>query len=62
MLIRNNGNFVEILLVERIPETLPAAGDLHLHVRVAVNAFRGENDKIWVEATAFHDFLSQSVP
>jgi hypothetical protein len=59
MLIRNNGNFVEILLVERIPETLPAAGDLHLHVRVAVNAFCGENDKIWVEATAFHDFLSE---
>lgn len=59
MLIRNNGNFVEILLVERIPETLPAAGDLHLHVRVACRTFCGENDGVWVEATAFQDFLSE---
>lgn len=59
MLIRNNGNFVEILLVERIPETPPAAGDLHLHVRVACRTFCGEYDGVWVEATAFQDFLSE---
>ena len=59
MLVRDNGDFVEVLLVERIPRTLPGAGDLRLHVRVAVSTFRGEYDGVWVEARAFQTFLSE---
>jgi hypothetical protein len=59
MLVRNNGDFVEVLLVERTPRALPGAGDLRLHVRVACRTFCGENDGVWVEATAFQDFLSE---
>jgi hypothetical protein len=59
MLVRNNGDFVEVLLVERTPQALPGAGDLRLHVRVAFKAFCGENDEVWVEATASQDFLSE---
>jgi hypothetical protein len=32
---------------------------LRLHVRVAFSAFCGENDEVWVEATAFQDFLCE---
>jgi hypothetical protein len=59
MLVRNNGDFFEILLVERTPRTLPGAGDLRLHVRVAFSTFCGEYDGVWVEATAFQEFLSE---
>jgi hypothetical protein len=59
MLVRNNGNFVEVLLVERTPRSLTGAGDLRLHVRVALSSFRGEYDEVWVEATTFQDFLSE---
>ncbi len=59
MLIGDKGDFVEVLLVERIPPGLPGAGDLRLHVRVAFSTFRGEYDQVWVEASAFRAFLSE---
>jgi hypothetical protein len=59
MLVRNNGNFIEVLLVERTPRPLPGAGDLRLHVRVVFSSFCGEYDQVWVEATAFQTFLSE---
>ncbi len=59
MLVRDRDDFIEILLVERTPSSRPGAGDLRLHVRVAFSTFRGEYDKIWVEAAAFAAFFSE---
>jgi hypothetical protein len=59
MLVRENGYFVEVRLVERTPPSLPGAGDLRLHVGVAFSSFQGEYDEVWVEAAAFQTYLSE---
>lgn len=59
LLLRDGESFVEILLLERTPTTLPGAGDLRLSVRVACSTFRGEYDEVWVGAPGFRDFLSE---
>jgi hypothetical protein len=58
MLLRDADSFIEILLIERTPATLPGAGDLRFSARVAFGTFRGECDEIWIAAPAFRDFLS----
>ena len=59
MLIRDGEQFVEVLLVERTPPSRPGAGDLRLRVSVAFGTFRGESDAVWVEPSAFRDFVSE---
>jgi hypothetical protein len=58
MQIRDNQDFIEIDVVDRVPGNLPTPGDVELSVEVSSGKFRGQAFA-WIEARKLSSFIAQ---
>ncbi len=58
MVLRDGGNFVEIVTTDRVPDGLPTPGDVELRITVCSHGFTGQGSA-WIEARCLAAFVDQ---
>jgi hypothetical protein len=58
MHIGSDGEFIEIVELERAPKDLPNAGDVRVSVHVKLREFCGQYDSVWLEEPVLKDFIA----
>ena len=58
MILKDQGNLLELILLERIPDDLPTPGDVRLYVKVEAFGFTGAHDGVWVGKGALEGFAA----
>ena len=58
MILKDQGNLLELTPLERIPDDLPTPGDVRLYIKVDMGVFAGAHDGVWVGKGALESFAA----
>lgn len=61
MKIGDNNEYIELIVQERVPESLPTSGDIRVKVCVQLQEFRGIHENVWLDKIELNRLIKELI-